>query len=108
MENNTGFLPIVLMFVLMYFLLIRPQAKKQKAHQQMISELKKGDKIVMNGGLIGTIAEINDTEFKLEVEKSTFVRVSRAMVATKVSTTAPKATEKKAPTKRNKASKAKK
>lgn len=108
MENITGFLPIVLMFVLMYFLLIRPQAKKQKAHQQMISELKKGDKIIMNGGLVGTIAEVYDTEFKLEVEKSTFVRVSRAMVATKVSGTAPKATEKKAPTKRNKTAQAKK
>tara|TARA_R110002050_G_scaffold847_1_gene5869 strand:- start:10050 stop:10391 length:342 start_codon:yes stop_codon:yes gene_type:complete len=113
MENITGLLPIVLMFVLMYFLLIRPQAKKQKLHQKMISELSKGDKIIMNGGLIGTIVEIHATEFKLEVEKETFVRVSRAMVATKLtagvtgSAVAAKPAVKKAPTKRNKASKAK-
>jgi preprotein translocase subunit YajC len=100
------------MFVLMYFLLILPQAKNQKEHQKMITELKKGDKIVMNGGLIGTIAEIYETEFKLEVEKSTFVRVSRAMVATKItnasSGSAVKTTANKAPTKRNKSSKTKK
>jgi preprotein translocase subunit YajC len=58
----------------------------------------------MNGGLVGTIAEIYETEFKLEVEKSTFVRVSRAMVATKVLGSSPVAAEKKAPTKRNKTS----
>jgi preprotein translocase YajC subunit len=89
--------------VLMYF----HKQKKQKEHQKMISELKKGDKIIMNGGPVGTIAEVYDSEFKLEVEKATFVRVSRGMVATKVTTTA-KATGKKKPTKRNKSSKTKK
>ena len=73
----------------------------------MISELEKGDKIIMNGGPDGTIAEVYDSEFKLEVEKATFVRVSRGMVATKVTTTA-KATGKKNPTKRNKSSTTKK
>lgn len=111
MENLSSLLPLVLMFALMYFLLIRPQAKKQKDHQKMVSELKKGDKVIMNGGLIGKIDEVTDTELKLEVEKATFVRVSRAMVATKVvsqkEADATKATEKKAPTRKNKAATAK-
>jgi len=74
-----AFLPLILMFVIFYFLLIRPQQKKQKAHQVMLKELKKGDKVVSSGGLIGKVVGVTDKkvvlkcgedEIKLEFEKS--------------------------------------
>lgn len=64
------FLPIILMFAIFYFLLIRPQQKKQKELQQMITELKKGDKVVTNGGLIGTISSVQDDYFVLTLGDS--------------------------------------
>ncbi|MBL4951267.1 preprotein translocase subunit YajC [Neobacillus sp. OS1-32] len=63
MSGGLGtFIPIILMFVLFYFLLIRPQQKRQKAVQQMQSDLKKGDKIVTIGGLHGTIDSIDESK----------------------------------------------
>lgn len=73
------FLPIILMFVIFYFLLIRPQQKKQKELQTMITNLKKGDKVVTNGGILGEVSSIQqdyvvlnvgDSNTKLEVLKS--------------------------------------
>lgn len=73
------FMPIVLMFVIFYFLLIRPQQKKQKDLQTMIANLKKGDKVVTTGGILGTISSLQDdyvvllvgnSETKMEVLKS--------------------------------------
>ena len=55
MEQLSGILPLVLIFVVFYFLLIRPQQKKLKSHKEMITNLKKGDKIVTQGGIMGTI-----------------------------------------------------
>ncbi len=52
--------PLLLIFVIFYFLLIRPQQKKQKEHQKLLSELKKGDRVVTNSGMFGTIATINE------------------------------------------------
>ncbi|MCE4046908.1 MULTISPECIES: preprotein translocase subunit YajC [Bacillaceae] len=60
MQNIMGLLPFILMFVLFYFLLIRPQQKRQKAVRQMQSDLKKGDKIVTIGGLHGTVDAIDE------------------------------------------------
>ncbi|MBU9889834.1 MAG: preprotein translocase subunit YajC [Candidatus Omnitrophica bacterium] len=57
--------PILLMFAIFYFMLIRPQQKKQKELQKMVSELKKGDKVITNGGLIGTISSIQEDYFVL-------------------------------------------
>ncbi len=74
-----AFLPLVLMFVVFYFLLILPQQKRQKKLNQMIQELKKGDRVVTTGGVIGTIAgiqddyvvlKVGDTETKIEVLKN--------------------------------------
>ena len=64
------FLPIVLMFAIFYFLLIRPQQSKQKELQKMITELKKGDKVITNGGLIGTISSIQEDYFVLTLGDS--------------------------------------
>ena len=74
-----AFLPLVLMFVVFYFLLIRPQQKRQKELQQMIQDIKKGDRIVTSGGVIGVIAgiqddyvilKVGDAETKMEILKS--------------------------------------
>ncbi len=76
------FVPLVLIFVVFYFLMIRPQQKKQKSHREMIGALRRGDRIVTNGGLIGSISRVaNDSELIVEIASGVKVRVLRAMVA---------------------------
>lgn len=76
------FIPLILIFVVFYFLMIRPQQKKQKEHREMIGALRRGDRIVTNGGLIGSISRVaNDNELILEVANGVKVRVLRSMVA---------------------------
>ena len=62
-----SFLPIVLMFVVMYFLMIRPQMKKAKDHQKMVGELQKGDEIVTQGGIAGRIVKVGENYLAVEV-----------------------------------------
>lgn len=73
------FLPLILMFVIFWFLLIRPQQKRAKAHKAMLAELKRGDNVVTSSGIIGRIMEINDNEVLLESGDSKF-RVSRGAI----------------------------
>ena len=75
-------LPFVLMFVVMYFLIIRPQHKKQKEQQAMIDALKKGDKVVTSGGVHGTITGVKDKEgiLILQVAKDVQIEVSRGSI----------------------------
>ena len=68
-------LPFVLIIAVMYFLMIRPQQKKQKEHQAMLSELKKGDRVVTTGGMYGTIFGINDNENKVIIKVSEDVKM---------------------------------
>ena len=76
------FLPLILIFVVFYFLLIRPQQRKAKTHREMIGNLRRGDRIATSGGLIGLITRVpNDTELILEVTEGVKVRVVRSMVA---------------------------
>jgi preprotein translocase subunit YajC len=77
----TGFIPLILMFVIFYFLLIRPQQKKSKEHREMISTLKKGDRIITSGGLHGQITGVNDTTLTVEIAEKVRVKVSRSSVA---------------------------
>ncbi|WP_181704073.1 preprotein translocase subunit YajC [Chthonobacter albigriseus] len=87
--GTTGFLiqfmPFILIFVIMYFLLIRPQQKRAAEHKEMLKNLRRGDTVVMTGGLIGKISKVvDDNEMVLEVGESTGgtkVRVARAFVA---------------------------
>ena len=74
------FIPLILMFVIFYFLLIRPQQKKTKEHRQMISNLRKGDRIVTSGGLHGRITGLSDTTLTVEIADKVRVKVSRASV----------------------------
>ena len=77
-----AFLPLVLIFVVFYFLLIRPQQKKMKEHTQMLNNLRKGDKVVTNGGLIGTVHKVTgDQEISLEIAENVRVRVVRSMIS---------------------------
>jgi len=66
-ETFASFIPLILIFVIFYFLLIRPQQKKVKEHKAMVENLKKGDKVVTSGGITGTITRIVDND-KVEVE----------------------------------------
>lgn len=87
-----GFLPLVLIFVVFYFLLIRPQQKKAKEHREMIANVRRGDRVVTNGGLIGTITRVpNDNELQLEIADGVKVRVMRGMIADSLSKTEPAA-----------------
>jgi len=77
-----GLLPIVLMFVLLYFLMIRPQMKRAKEHKQMVEALQKGDEVITGGGMVGRISEMGDAYVTLEVAPNTEVSVQRAAVQT--------------------------
>ena len=76
-------LPFILMFVIMYFLLIRPQYKKQKEQQSMVDALKKGDRIVTNGGMHGTIVGVKEKEgiLVIQVAKDVKIEISRGAVS---------------------------
>ena len=76
------FVPIILIFVVFYFILIRPQQKKQKAHQSLLSQLKKGDKVVTNGGLYGTVSDAKDHVVVLKIAENVKVEVVKSAVAT--------------------------
>jgi preprotein translocase subunit YajC len=76
-----SFLPIVLMFVVLYFLMIRPQMKKAKEHKTMLEALAKGDEVIAMG-ILGKIAKIGDTYLSLEIAPNTTIQVQRQAVTT--------------------------
>jgi preprotein translocase subunit YajC len=75
-----GFLPIILMFVLLYFLMIRPQMKRAKEQKAMIEALQKGDEVVTAGGIVGRITKLSDQYVTVEVAPNTEVVVQRSAV----------------------------
>lgn len=77
-----GLLPLVVLFVVFYFLLIRPQQKRAKEHRKMVESLGKGDEAVTSGGLLGKITEVGENFVELEVAENTRVKVQRQMIAT--------------------------
>ncbi|NNL78628.1 MAG: preprotein translocase subunit YajC [Desulfobacterales bacterium] len=77
----TGFIPLILMFVIFYFLLIRPQQKRTKEHRQMVSNLKKGDRIITSGGIHGRITGIDESTLTVEIADKVRVKVARANVS---------------------------
>ena len=80
MEQIGAFLPLILLFVVFYFLLIRPQQKQQKQRKEMLSNLKKGDRVVTIGGIHGIIKEIDETNISLRVAENINLKMSRAAV----------------------------
>lgn len=80
-----SFIPLILIFVVFYFLLIRPQQKQAKQHQAFLSNLKKGNKIVTKGGVHGAIVSLTDTVVTLEIAKDVVVKVSRDAIGAPLS-----------------------
>jgi preprotein translocase subunit YajC len=77
-----SFLPLIFIFVVFYFLLIRPQSKKAKEHKQMIEAIAKGDEVVTNGGLLGRISGVSESFVELEIGDGMKVKVQRQAIAT--------------------------
>ncbi|MDV7338776.1 preprotein translocase subunit YajC [Terasakiella sp. A23] len=85
-----AFLPLILIFVVFYFLMIRPQQKRAKEHKVMLSQLRRGDNILTSGGILGKITKVDsDTEVSVEVAKDTVVKVRREMIASVIDKTEP-------------------
>ena len=84
------FIPLILIFAIMYFLLIRPQQKKVKQHQNMVASLRRGDQVVTQGGLIGKVTKVKEeNEIEVEVADGVKVRVLQNTIAQVLSKTEP-------------------
>ncbi|MBL8383671.1 MAG: preprotein translocase subunit YajC [Burkholderiales bacterium] len=81
-DGLMGLLPIVLMFVLLYFMMIRPQMKRQKEHKLMVEALKSGDEVIAAGGILGRITKVSDSYVTVEVGESSQIVVQRGAVQT--------------------------
>ncbi|MFH1783120.1 MAG: preprotein translocase subunit YajC [Candidatus Omnitrophota bacterium] len=75
------FMPIIFIFVVFYFLLIRPQQKKQKQHEAMITDLKKNDEVVTSGGIHGTIVNVKESTFVLKVDENVKIEINKPGIA---------------------------
>ena len=91
----TSLIPIILMFVIFYFLLIRPQQKKAKEHREMISHLRKGDRIVTSGGLHGRVTAVGEATLTVEIADKVRVKVARGNVSQVVQPSSPSQDNKK-------------
>ncbi len=84
------FLPLILIFAIMYFLLIRPQQKKVKEHQAMVDAVRRGDQVITQGGLIGKVVKVKDDgELEVELAENVKVRVVKATIAQVLNKTEP-------------------
>jgi len=77
----TQLIPLILIMVIFWFLLIRPQQKRAKEHRGMVEALKKGDKVMTNGGIFGVISEVNDDALKVEIADGVRIKIQRDAVA---------------------------
>lgn len=85
-----GFMPIILIFAIMYFLMIRPQQKKAKEHRAMVEAVRRGDQVITQGGLIGKVTKVKeDNEIEVEIAKGVKVRVVKSTLSTVLSKTEP-------------------
>lgn len=90
MESFGQFIPLVLIFAIMYFLLIRPQQKKVKEHAAMVTTLRRGDQIVTQGGVIGKVVKVkDDNEVEVEIADGVKVRIVQNTIVTVMSKTEP-------------------
>ena len=80
-------LPLIVLFGIFYFLIIRPQQKQAKQHKEMLESLKKGDKIITSGGLIGEVVKPEEDFIKVKLNDATVVKVSREFIARKIEET---------------------
>jgi preprotein translocase subunit YajC len=90
MQGIQQFIPLILIFGIMYFLLIRPQQKKLKEHAAMVAGLRRGDQVVTQGGMIGKVVKVKDDgEIEVEIADGVKVRIVQSTIATVVSKTEP-------------------
>jgi len=81
-SSLTSFLPIILMFVVLYFLMIRPQMKRQKEHRAMMEALAKGDEVVTSGGIVGRVTKVNEGYVTVEISDGNEIVVQKSAVST--------------------------
>jgi preprotein translocase subunit YajC len=79
-----SFLPLIILFAVFYFLLIRPQSKRAKEHKNMVANLAKGDEVVTNGGILGTITDLDDNYATLKIADNVEIKVQRPSISTLV------------------------
>jgi preprotein translocase subunit YajC len=79
-----GFLPIILIIVILYFLMILPQQRRQKKHNQMLTELKKGDRVVIASGIYGIITNVKERTFMVKVSENTEIEIEKSSIAYKL------------------------
>jgi preprotein translocase subunit YajC len=90
MQGIQQFIPLILIFGIMYFLLIRPQQKKLKEHAAMVAGLRRGDQVVTQGGMVGKVVKVKDDgELEVEIADGVKVRVIQSTIATVISKTEP-------------------
>ncbi|RAX57902.1 preprotein translocase subunit YajC [Helicobacter monodelphidis] len=98
MTGNIGdifsaILPFVVLFAIFYFFLIRPQQVQQKRHREMIASLKKGDKVITNGGLIAEVQKVEERYFQMKLNDDTYVKLAKEYIAQKYDDTTPTTTK---------------
>ncbi|MFB9222214.1 preprotein translocase subunit YajC [Paracoccus cavernae] len=84
-----SFIPLILVFVIMYFLMIRPQQKRMKEHRAMVEAVKKGDEVITQGGIIGKVVGVRDGEVEVEIATGVKVRVIKSTISSVVVRSAP-------------------
>jgi len=90
LDSLQQFLPLVLIFVVFYFLLLRPQQKKMKAHREMVAQLRRGDRVLTQGGILGQINKvISDSEVSVEIAEGVRVRMTRSAITEVLAKTEP-------------------
>ena len=90
-SSIASFAPLILIFVIMYFLMIRPQQKRMKEHRAMVEAIKKGDEVITQGGLIGKVSSVRDAELEIEIAPGVKARVVRSSISGLVNRTQPAA-----------------
>ena len=80
MSTLTGMLPLVLMFVVLYFIMIRPQMKRQKEHRAMVEAIARGDEVVVGGGMLGKVSRVSEQYLHVEIANGVEVQVQRSAV----------------------------
>ena len=81
-SNLMSFLPLILMFGVLYFIMIRPQMKRQKEHRNMLAAMAKGDEVVTNGGIVGKVTKVGEAYVGVEISAGTEITVQKASVTT--------------------------
>ncbi len=77
-----SFLPLILMFAVLYFIMIRPQMKRQKEHRNMLAAMAKGDEVIISGGIVGKVTKVNEAYVGVEIADGTEVTVQKSSVTT--------------------------